>query len=275
MRMKIFASLAVLIMFLLVAGCAQATPTQTEEPTLPPATSTPEPTPTVVQGPISLQFIGHSCTLITAPDGTQIISDPYGGNHPRGLAALPDNLTADVITISHLHPDHAGGQSDIKGDPKVIVKPESYQAGAVTITGYKSDHGLKNGKSSGTNTVFVFEIGDVKIVHLGGAGVVIQDDILAAMEKADVILVDIMGDNAHPLKEEIDQLLERGVRTIIPTHYSFDAKKRYYGSATLDEFLEIVPADLTVVQQEGDTLQITPDMPQQLLVLRPTAQEND
>jgi L-ascorbate metabolism protein UlaG (beta-lactamase superfamily) len=143
----------------------------------------------------------------------------------------------------------------------------------VKITGYKGDHGLVNGKSSGENTVFVFEIGAVKIVHLGAAGVVTQEDILQAMENADVVIVDIMGDDAHPLVEELNQLLELKARTIIPTHYSFNENHRYYGSATLDEFLKIVPSDLAVVKQ-GSTLEVTADMPKQIMILAPAVNED-
>jgi L-ascorbate metabolism protein UlaG (beta-lactamase superfamily) len=143
----------------------------------------------------------------------------------------------------------------------------------VKITGYMGDHGLVIGKSSGRNKVFVFEIGTVKIAHLGAAGVVTQSDILAAMENADVIIVDIMGDAAHPLQDELNQLLERNVRTIIPTHYSFDGQPRYYGSATLDEFLQIIPSGLPIVKQ-GSTLQITANMPKQLTILALAANEN-
>jgi len=248
-------------------------PTNSPSPTALP-TDLPSPTaqPTIPSGPITLQYIGHSSTLITAPDGTRIISDPYGNNHPSGLAAFPNDLTADVVTVSHFHPDH-DNVAAVKGTPKIISDPGSYQAGMVKITGYESDHGLLNGKSSGSNTVFVFEIGEVKIVHLGAAGVVTQNDILAAMENADVIIVDVMGDTAHPLKDEMDQLLERNVRTIIPSHYSFNDQPAYYGSVTLDEFLKIVPADLAIVRQ-GSTLQITAIMPKQLVILAPMANEN-
>jgi hypothetical protein len=41
------------------------------------------------------------------------------------------------------------------------------------------------------------------------------------MENADVIIVDIMGDEAH-LEDELNQILGQNGRTIIPTHYSFE-----------------------------------------------------
>ena len=240
MTTKIFASLIILVAFILAGGCIQtpstptamptdppATSAPTVLPTTPPATSAPTVQPTYPTGPASLQYIGHSCTFITAPDGTRIISDPYG-DHPSGLASFPENLTADAVTVSHSHPDHNNVRA-IEGDPKIIRDPGSYQVGMVKITGYKSDHG----SGSGNNTVYVFEIDGVKIVHLGAAGVVTQSEILITMENADVMIVDIMGDAQHPLTDELNQLLERNVRTIIPTHYSFDGNLRYYGSATL------------------------------------------
>jgi L-ascorbate metabolism protein UlaG (beta-lactamase superfamily) len=273
MRARIFATLITSIVLTLTGGCVGATSTPTAVPTHPPATSTPTAMPANLAGPITLQYIGHSCTLITAPDGTRIISDPYGSNRPSGLASLPDNLTAEAVTFSHSHPDHNNVMA-IKGDPQIMNGTGSFQVGMVKITGYVGDHGLVNGASTGKNTVFVFEIGAVKIVHLGAAGVVTQADILAAMEKADVVFMDVMGDAAHPLKDEMDQLLERNARTIIPAHYSFDENSRYYGSVTLDEFLRIVPSDLTVVRQKGSVLQVTANMPKQLVILAPAANQN-
>ena len=106
MRAKIFASLMVFMALVLAGGCAAPTSVPTAAPTYPPATAAPTLAPTSPPEPITLQYIGHSSILITAPDGTHIISDPYG-DHPSGLAAFPADLTADAVTISHYHPDHA------------------------------------------------------------------------------------------------------------------------------------------------------------------------
>jgi L-ascorbate metabolism protein UlaG (beta-lactamase superfamily) len=138
----------------------------------------------------------------------------------------------------------------------------------VKITGYESDHGLIDGKSTGTNTVFVFEIGEIKIVHMGAAGVVTQPDILAAMENADVIILDIHGDAAHPLNEQIAQMSEVSARTVIPTHYSCEERARYFAAVTLDEFLELLPAEAAIMRA-GSEIQIVPNMPEQIAVLTP------
>ncbi len=255
-----------LLLALVFSACASSTSAPT---------ATPLPTPTATSAPkVQLEYIGHSSTLITAPDGTRIISDPYGSERPQGLAVFPAGMTADVITISHFHPDHAS-LSGITGPngskPKILQAPESYQAGQVKITGLASDHGEIAGKPQGDNTVFVFEIGDVKIVHMGAAGVVSQPEVLAAMDGADAVMVDFHGDVVHPHKEMLKQLEGLNVGVIIPGHYSFDPNALYYGSLTLDDLLAVVPSTLPVVRQENSVVEVGPNMTKELLVLSPAA----
>lgn len=234
---------------------------------IPLAGCTPTP-PSPSPEPVMLQYIGHSCTLITAPDGTRVLSDPYYTSRPNGLSPFPDDIEADALTISHSHPDHAR----ILDGPQILWRPGSYQVGMVKITGYEGDHGLIDGESTGANIVFVFEIGEIKIVHMGAAGVVTQPDILAAMENADVIILDIHGDAAHPLDEQIAQMPEVNARTVIPTHYSCKENSRYFGAVTLDEFLEFLPAETEIMRTDSE-IQIVPNMPEQIAILTPLTLE--
>jgi L-ascorbate metabolism protein UlaG (beta-lactamase superfamily) len=217
---------------------------------------------------VTLQYIGHSCVMLIAPDGTRIVADPYQNYQaPREIAVFPDNLEANAVTISHFHPDHTNSRA-IQGKPQIFNTPGTYQVGMVKITGYKSDHGNPNGADQ--NTVFVFEIGALKIVHMGAAGVVTQPEIQSAIQNADVILIDAHGDAVHPIAQEMEQMKQLNARTVIPTHYGFSPNARYYGTATLDEVLSKVPADMSVVKT-GSELQVTPNMPKQVVVLTPLA----
>ena len=224
--------------------------------------------PVLADEAVILQYIGHSCTLITAPDGTRIVSDPYRNYQaPREIAKFPDNIEADAVTVSHFHADH-NNVSAIIGDPQVLNMPGSYQVGMVTITGYKADHGNPEGLDP--NTVFVFEIETIKIVHMGAAGVVTQPDILEAMQNADVILIDVQGDALHSLDKEMEHMEQVNARTVIPTHYSFSTNARFFGGATIEESLELLPPD-TMVVREGSEIQVTPNMPKQVVVMTPLA----
>ncbi len=250
-----------------LAGC-RASPASTPSPT---ATSAPTDTPAPSGAPVTLEYIGHACFLLTAGDGTRIVMDPYNSySAPVEIQKFPSDILADVVTISHFHPDH-DGIAGVGGKPRAIFQPGSDQAGAVKITGYKSDHGYLNGVPAGDNTVFVFEVAGLKIVHMGAAGVVTQPDILSAIENADVVMIDAMGTDSHPVPEMMAQLRKSGVRTIIPTHNSFSDATNYYGSITVEEFVKLLTADEVVNRMDGSSITIAPGMPVQVLIMKPSA----
>ncbi|MFX1411637.1 MAG: MBL fold metallo-hydrolase [Promethearchaeota archaeon] len=229
----------------------------------------PAPTATPSPVPVTLQFMGNSCTLITAPDGTRIVSDPYSDDpRPPGLRPLHD-LEADAVTVSHVHHDHNNVQA-VRGEPQVITEPGTYQVGAVKVTGYESREGSPTGPSSTMrNVVFVFEVGGAKIVHLGDGGPVTEPDILTAIEDVDVILVNIDG-YVFPLDQIVPHMQQINARTIIPTHYSIRADARWATAETLtiDEYLATLPSDVVVVRM-GSEIQVTSDMPKQIVALTP------
>jgi L-ascorbate metabolism protein UlaG (beta-lactamase superfamily) len=245
---------------IVLVGCAAATsaPSPTPMPTTPPL-------PTATPKPVTLQFIGNSCTLITAPDGTRIVSDPYGNSaHPTGIGPLPKDLVADAVTVSHAHPDH-NNVKGVGGTPQLITAPGTFQVGMVKVTGYGGYEGSPSGPSKNPHVVFVFEIDGVKIVHLGDSGPITQPDVLAAIEQADVLLANIDG-YVIPADQIVPFIQRAKVRTFIPTHYSLSTGARWQGAPTIDEFIKTLPADLPIVRQ-GSEIQVTPNMPTQMVDL--------
>jgi L-ascorbate metabolism protein UlaG (beta-lactamase superfamily) len=245
MKSATLSTLLISVLLVLIVGCTPATP-----------------------APVTLQYIGCSSTLITAPDGTRIVSDPYPDRRPTGLDPLPSDLEADVVTVSHSHFDHNYVEG-VGGEPQIIRDTGSYQVGMVEIAGYESGEGSPSGPTEISNIVFVFEIGEVKIVHMGDAGILIPPDLLAAIENADVIIVNVDG-YVLPFDQFMEQMQQINARTIIPSHYSISADARFYTWATVEEFLETLPSDVVVVR-EGSEIQVTPGMPEQVVVLAPLA----
>jgi L-ascorbate metabolism protein UlaG (beta-lactamase superfamily) len=244
-----------------LAGCAAA-PESTPAPQ-PTATETPEPVSAV------LEYIGHSCFLLTAPDGTRIVMDPYRDYLvPREIQIFPKGIRADAVVISHFHGDHDNWQA-IQG-ARPIFEPGTDSVGMVKLTGLTGDHGIVNGAPTGNNTVWVFEIGPIKIVHMGANGVVTQPEILAAVRDADVVIMRAGGDLGHPVPEMMKQLRELNTRTLLPSHYSISAEYRYT-VLTLDEFLGLLGPEETVVRSESSELVVTPGMPRQVVTLIPSA----
>jgi len=249
---------------IVLVGCAAATSAPPPAPS-----STPVPTttlrPTATSRPITLQFIGNSCTVIIAPDGTRIVSDPYGDSaHPIGIGPLPNDLVGDAVTVSHAHPDH-NNVKGVGGTPQLITAPGTFQIGMVKVTGYGGYEGSPSGPSKNPHVVFVFEIGGVKIVHLGDSGPITRPDVLAAIEQADVLLANIDG-YVIPADQIVPFIQRAKVRTFVPTHYSLSTRTRWQGAPTIDEFIKTLPADLPIVRQ-GSEIPVTPNMPTQLVEL--------
>lgn len=215
----------------------------------------------------SLQLLGNACTVIIAPDGTRVVSDPYGKNRPPGLSPLPADLTADVVTVSHVHPDH-NNVSAVGGSPRIITEPGVYEAGMIGIRGYGSREGSPSGWSDLRNVIFVFEIGGAKIVHLGDAGLIPEAGIRKAITNADVILVNIDG-FVLPLGKLITEMEKLKARTIVPTHFSVSPERRWATDETftLDEYLATIPKGIAVKRMERGQMEVGPDMPRQIVGL--------
>ena len=112
--------------------------------------------------------------------------------------------------------------------------------------------------------VFVFEIGQVKIVHLGDAGLIPEPEVRAAIAHADAILVNVDG-YVLPLDRLLPEMERLGARTIVPTHFSVLASARWATAETLtlEEYLDSLPPGV-VVARMGSEIQVTPGMPRQV-----------
>ncbi|MBN1780507.1 MBL fold metallo-hydrolase [bacterium] len=212
---------------------------------------------------IRISFIGHSSFLFTIGDSLRIVTDPYGASI-TAFYMKPDSLTADIVTVSHAHADHAQVRT-VEGDPMVIREAGADTLGSVIIQGYLSEHGDWNGADMGANIIFVFQIGDVKIVHLGENRNVTEEDILSAINQADVLIAPT-GQIASISFGELSALVGNcGIRTVIPSHFSPTAANRYYGSSTVQEYVNSLSPETVVVF--SDELNVVPNMPEQVVVL--------
>jgi L-ascorbate metabolism protein UlaG (beta-lactamase superfamily) len=176
-----------------------------------------------------LTWFGQSCFLLETAGGTRILMDPY----PKGIGyEVPQGFKADVVTISHEHYDHnnvafvngkarviRGLTADKKGWTRVDEKLKDVSIRSVGV--YHDD---QRGAARGLNTVFIFEVGGVRIAHLGDLGHVLNDDQLAAIGAVDVLLVPVGGKftiDALKATHVIEQLRPRIM--VIPMHYKTDA----------------------------------------------------
>lgn len=162
-----------------------------------------------------IKWLAHSAFLLTASDGTRIVTDPYkpGG----GIAFGPITEPADFVTVSHDHFDH-NDVAGVPGKPKAIRTSGSHMAGEVSVTGFDSFHDDKRGAQRGKNIIFVFEDAGLRVAHLGDLGHVPTEQA-KAIGRVDVALIPVGGfytidpATAHRTAELL------GARVVIPMHY--------------------------------------------------------
>lgn len=208
---------------------------------------------------LTLTWYGQSCFLLESASGTRVLIDPFS----KGIGYdLPAGLRADAVTVSHEHADHdnvalaaghprvlRGLTADKKGWTKIDEKIKDIAIRSVGV--YHDD---KHGAERGLNTVFIFEVGGLRIAHLGDLGHVLDDDQLSAIGSVDVALVPVGGHftvDAQAATRVIDQLHPRLV--VVPMHFR-TAASTVAQLATVDEFLA---GKANVRRLAGNTLSLT------------------
>jgi len=177
-----------------------------------------------------LTWYGQACFLLETTGGTRIVMDPI----PKGIGyELPQGLKADLVTISHEHFDHnnvgfvsgskprviRGLTADKKGWTRVDEKVKDVSIRSVGVY-----HDGERGAKRGLDTVFIFEVGGVRIAHLGDLGHVLNDQQLAAIGAVDVLLIPVGGTftiDALKATRVVEQMRPRLM--VVPMHYKTDA----------------------------------------------------
>jgi L-ascorbate metabolism protein UlaG (beta-lactamase superfamily) len=175
-----------------------------------------------------LTWFGQSCFLLETAAGTRILMDPI----PTSLGyAPPFELRADAVTVSHEHSDHSHLQL-VSGRPRVLrgLTPDKKgwmkiddKVKEVSIRSVGVYHDDEMGKKRGLNTIFVFEVGGVRVAHLGDLGHLLTDQQLSAIRSVDVVLVPVGGHHtidARQATRVVDQLRPRLM--VVPMHYKTD-----------------------------------------------------
>jgi len=166
---------------------------------------------------MEISWLGHSCFKIRGRQAT-VITDPY----PPDLGYSLGKPTAHIVTVSHRHPGHSYIQG-IGGEPRLVTGPGEYEINGVLITGIATFHDRERGQTKGKNTVYLMEVDEVSVCHLGDLGHVLTAEQVEEIDDVDVLLLPVGGVstiNASMAAEIVRQLEPRAV---VPMHYKTEA----------------------------------------------------
>jgi L-ascorbate metabolism protein UlaG (beta-lactamase superfamily) len=177
---------------------------------------------------VTIEYIAHAAFLITGPDGTSLLIDPYESRWWLGydFPALEEDPTA--VLLSHPHPDHDAGYEAGRDVPwgessAVLTSPGQYVFDEINVRGVRGKHADPYGEEFGQrNTIWLVETGGLRIAHIGDNGPV-TDEIVQALGHVDVLMIPV-DDVEHILTHAaVDEWRARlSPKVMIPMHYRHD-----------------------------------------------------
>ncbi len=179
---------------------------------------------------MEITWLGYSCFRLKGKQNT-IITDPVSPDFGYSLG----KITADIVTISHEHPGHSYIQG-IGGEPKVLTGPGEYEISGVLTLGLQTYHDSERGAQRGKNTIFVFEMDDLVICHLGDLGHTLDAEQIEKIDSADVLLVPVGGVSTIDAIQAAEIVRRVEPKIVIPMHYKTLVLKR--DLAPVDRFLK-------------------------------------
>lgn len=203
-----------------------------------------------MEGQVTIRFIGHATYLLTSGAGVTIATDYDGWSGP---VAIPD-----VVTMNHAHDTHWTANPDpaishvFRGwNPEGGPAAHHEQVEDVLVRNVPTDiRGWGGGVEHDGNSIFIFEIGDLCIGHLGHLHHALTPSHYAAIGRLDVVMAAVDGGTTVGLDVMIPLLQRLRASVVLPMHY--------WGNLSLERFLQGMEGDFRIIRSEVQELTLTP-----------------
>ncbi len=191
---------------------------------------------------------GQSCFRLRGRNATAV-TDPF----PASIGIKPPKFEADLVTVSHPHPGHSNVEAIVTKDVFVVDGPGEFEVKGITVFGIRAFHDALEGAQEGSNTIYVLEVDDVRICHLGDLGHALDDETVEAIgTPVDILMVPVGGGKALSADRAAEVVRSIEPRWVVPMHYRLPGLRLELDS--VDTFLkemgvtEAVPQPKLVVQ---------------------------
>jgi L-ascorbate metabolism protein UlaG (beta-lactamase superfamily) len=200
-------------------------------------------------GSVEATYVGHSTFRLTTPAGVVIATD-YNGYAGRGPVPT-------VVTMNHAHDTHFTHSPD----PAIehVLRGWNPEGGPAVHDLTVADVYIRNVPTDirswgGTverfgNSIFIFEVADLCIGHLGHLHHKPDAEQLARIGRLDVVFAPVDGSMTLDLPSMIEVLKDLRASLVIPMHY--------FGSGSLNVFLTGMAGDFDIKVSRSSTVDIS------------------
>lgn len=172
---------------------------------------------------MEITYLGHSCFRIRGRD-TAIVTDPFSPKYGYAMG----RPQAGIVTISSRdgadRDDHAF-VAGVGGEPHVVAGPGEYEIANVLISGVRTHSGAGNGHAPLLNTVYVIEVDDLRVCHLGELAVVLTTEQVEAIGSVNILLVPVGGADTIGAKSAVEVVSQLEPHIVIPMHYRIEGTR--------------------------------------------------
>ena len=196
------------------------------------------PAPALAAGQVEIDYVTHSTFRLRTPAGVVAATD-YAGYAGEGAAP-------DIATMNHAHESH---YTDFP-DPGIahVLRGWNPRGGPAEHHLHVEDLMVRNVSTDirswsdmvepDGNSIFIFEVADLCIGHLGHLHHKPTPDQLARIGRLDVVFAAVDGSFTLDIPTMIEVLKELRASLVIPMHY--------FDGSSLDEFIAGMSTDFAV-----------------------------
>lgn len=234
--------------------------------------------------PVAVHWWGQATVSIETYWNLRIVIDPFA----LGIGYDNPHLAADLVLITHEHPDH-NNEALVEDEPIVVrgltangrvaplrrildrlpnqERPTWTDANVsairstheVTVTAVPAWHDDEQGRNRGANAMFVIDVDGLRIVHCGDLGQSrLTDEQLQALGHVDVLLIPVGGIYTIDGRQAVDVIAQVKPRVAIPIHFKTPALT--FGLRAVEPFIEAVGDRWPVRRHTHNTLAICSEL---------------
>ena len=172
-----------------------------------------------------VEWHGQSAFTLTAPEA-KVFIDPFGDMGPleqRGIRFDYPPIEVggvDLLLVTHEHLDHNGVEA-IGGEPETLRSTAGRLESPVgEVLAVASEHDEAAGTERGPNTIFVFDLGGVRVAHFGDFGQSeLREEQAAAIGEVDLIFLPVGGGPTIGAGGAAGIVERLSPRWVVPMHY--------------------------------------------------------
>ena len=163
---------------------------------------------------MTINWYGQSCFRLETK-GVSLLIDPFS----KDIGLRAPRLNDNIFLVSHEHFDHNNVEEVPEGS-FVIRGPGEYEKSGVRVQGIVSYHDNKEGAERGLNTMYVINMEDMRICHLGDLGQAkLTEKQIEEIGDVDILFVPIGGKYTINAAEAGGVIKDIEPKIIIPMHY--------------------------------------------------------